>query len=827
MAGGEGGDALQIPDSGITALVPPPWERVGSLQGKVRAQQGSALKGVTLTLQALRGAKPVQAGQALSDGEGVYLFQGLVPGAYLLEVAKEGHAGERQAIWIEPGKSRAPPLRLSPSAPVAGRVVDDHGTPVKHALIRITPGQGTLGVGAQARSNARGEFLVDGLHPGQHQLRAEAQQHLPMVLARIQAPARGLQVRIMRYYQVSGRVKGAATPQNEVVVRMKGSALWPGRSVSVGKDGRFTFPRVPAGIYELVAATRRLPWMASNIASSVQVGPRSPPEVLLRLLPAQRVEGVVLHRGEPVSGAALVLGREFLAVLRHRTRTSRDGRFSLGPVITGQYRLGIWAEGYLPIIDQSLAVPAKGPLRFELSEGASLRGRVVDREGTPVPGAMVWVVYADQQAAPGQRPPQRNQGELGVVPGPVPPIPPSGAWLFSNQGQTRTRSSGKTESSGGFEIHGLWPGQARVIVDRQGYLQSRGPWMELVAGQRADLESPLVLHPASTLKGRVLDPLGKGIEAACLKITSGVSRRTVYSDRDGFFSVGGLAAQASLVVERKGYLPRSAEVAFTGELSRELDLVLEPAVGQLRGYILDPLRLPLGGVRVKASQGPLKKEGQSRPNGAFLLDGVGRERISLRIHHPGYLPYEARVDPAKEQEVRLRFAAAVQGHVQEFRTGAPIRRFTLQWKDPAGARQQKVRDPRGGFVLQGVPPGMLRLQVTAPGHATGIKVLKVREPSRPGEVCASGEVLSLRQAGAISGRVMESSGRPLKRARVSAAGVRGRTNSSGRFKLRGIPEGNHVVEVKAGGRTLRSDPVVVRAGETSGPLRIQFTPTPR
>jgi len=351
--------------------------------------------------------------------------------------------------------------------------------------------------------------------------------------------------------------------------------------------------------------------------------------------------------------------------------------------------------------------------------------------------------------------------------------------------------------------------------------------MELVAGQRADLESPLVLHPASTLKGRVLDPLGKGIEAACLKITSGVGRRTVYSDRDGFFSVDGLAARASLLVERKGYLPRSAEVAFTGELSRELDLVLEPAVGQLRGYILDPLRLPLGGVTVKASQGPLKKEGQSRPNGAFLLDGVGRERLSLRIHHPGYLPYEARVDPAKEQEVRLRFAAAVQGYVQEFRTGAPIRRFTLQWKDPAGARQQKVWDPRGGFVLRGVPPGLLRLQVTAPGHATGIKVLKVREPSRPGEVCASGEVLSLRQAGAISGLVTESSGRPLKRARVSAAGVRGRTNSSGRFKLRGIPEGTHVLEVKAGGRTLRSDPVVVRAGETSGPLQLQFTPTPR
>ena len=57
---------------------------------------------------------------------------------------------------------------------------------------------------------------------------------------------------------------------------------------------------------------------------------------------------------------------------------------------------------------------------------------------------------------------------------------------------------------------------------------------------------------------------------------------------------------------------------------------------------------------------------------------------------------------------------------------------------------------------------------------------------------------------------------------MSAGGVKGRTTAGGKFRLLGVPEGTHAVTVKSGDRTLRSDPVVVRADQVSGPVRLQL-----
>jgi hypothetical protein len=170
------------------------------------------------------------------------------------------------------------------------------------------------------------------------------------------------------------------------------------------------------------------------------------------------------------------------------------------------------------------------------------------------------------------------------------------------------------------------------------------------------------------------------------------------------------------------------------------------------------------------------------------------------------------VAPQSNYEVRLRFPATVEGRVQDRRTGVPLTRFTLEL---AGRRKQRVRDSQGRFRLERLEAGELSLRVSAPDYASVRQQLQLPQPSRPGEVVESRLVINLARAGVISGRVFDGSGRAVRGARVSAAGVQTLTGAGGRFSLGGVAEGTHDVQVTSGKRSGAARQVVVRGGQTS------------
>jgi hypothetical protein len=84
------------------------------------------------------------------------------------------------------------------------------------------------------------------------------------------------------------------------------------------------------------------------------------------------------------------------------------------------------------------------------------------------------------------------------------------------------------------------------------------------------------------------------------------------------------------------------------------------------------------------------------------------------------------------------------------------------------------------------------------GAADVVIVTKDGSVRRSGAV-NEGDRIVASGSGAVSGIVRELDGRPVPGARVSVAGSRGeaRTDSAGRFTLRAVPEGSHMIEVRA------------------------------
>ncbi|UCD27939.1 MAG: carboxypeptidase regulatory-like domain-containing protein [Planctomycetota bacterium] len=73
------------------------------------------------------------------------------------------------------------------------------------------------------------------------------------------------------------------------------------------------------------------------------------------------------------------------------TRTDADGRFELKGLRTGQVLMCVQAPDYAPLERRISMQPGMKPVTFQLEQGHTIRGRVVDKQGQPIADAHVGV----------------------------------------------------------------------------------------------------------------------------------------------------------------------------------------------------------------------------------------------------------------------------------------------------------------------------------------------------------------------------------------------------------------------------------------------------
>jgi hypothetical protein len=165
-----------------------------------------------------------------------------------------------------------------------------------------------------------------------------------------------------------------------------------GRHAVVAADGTFSFDLLPAGPLRLHAEHPAYPPEDFDAVA----GPASQPRARLRLLLGGGIEGAVLDAasGAPIPSIALAAAGPGNALAE--AATDKLGRWKLGPLRPGRWRITVKQPGYLAQV-RELDVPvARVPggtsvrdIRIDLARGALLGGTVRDARGQRVAAAHV------------------------------------------------------------------------------------------------------------------------------------------------------------------------------------------------------------------------------------------------------------------------------------------------------------------------------------------------------------------------------------------------------------------------------------------------------
>ena len=368
----------------------------GAVTGVVRDPAGRPVAGAAVVLFPTRATTlavdPARVdgleGWTASDAEGRFLFEGRLPGAYVLTAAHERFGPAEAPVSIGAGERPRVELRLTTAGELLSGTVRDSGAgPL--VGVRVTavefPGRGQqLHFGTT--SGAAGRYALR-LPRGHWHVSASADGYAYSWAEVAIEGATVSDLALSAAGAIAGRVVDAATgaPMAGATVRLDRPGTPAGRTTTTGIAGFFSFGSTwPAGPYRLTAS-------AGEGVARLEV-PHSDPaaraSVELALRPGLAVAGRVTDgRGRSLAGAAVQLfeiPRQIQPV--RQVKTDGDGRYRIAGLPAGAAWIGAEASGRAP--ERRPVVPSAGAVAdLALGEEATLAGVVTREDGRPAGGA--------------------------------------------------------------------------------------------------------------------------------------------------------------------------------------------------------------------------------------------------------------------------------------------------------------------------------------------------------------------------------------------------------------------------------------------------------
>ena len=309
-------------------------------------------------------------------------------------------AAEREAA-TPPATPAPPPPEPVPPPPrgeleITGRVVDEAGRPLADIAVRALredgPPHQPWRVHGSARTNAEGEFRIDGLTSGACALFASRwgrwsrmESGLETRLLGVQAGSSGVVLVHEQGGTIRGRVvdaAGAPVRKRTITARRRGENTNPlpmGRDVlgwdQTGDDGTFWFVRLLPGAYDLEVVGHA----SVDGAAGIETGAG---DVVVRLVQGASIEGSVVDElGDTLGGATVTAWPADEPSRTSRASVRDDGTFvmpDLAPeqryVVTASLHVGPHAKP--PYVQRTDVGPGTRGLLLRIDTSPRLAGRV-------------------------------------------------------------------------------------------------------------------------------------------------------------------------------------------------------------------------------------------------------------------------------------------------------------------------------------------------------------------------------------------------------------------------------------------------------------------
>jgi protocatechuate 3,4-dioxygenase beta subunit len=767
-----------------------------------------------------------------SDAAGRARLEGLPRGEAWIVAEATGRArGSTRLVVAD--EVRFVDLGLAPEHTIDVVVKDEEGAPVADAEIEVVASKDPLPVGSatdrkgvsHARRLGPGPWRVSARAPGFEEATGRAGhdgETVALVLRKLGAFA---------VHVVDPDDRPAAGAR----VAVAGAALWPPRVAATNDAGDVRIGGLLAGTYAL-RATRES--MASPIELGVGLARGEEKPVTLKLghghFVAVRVTDGEGDDAEPIAGARLTLAEGGLSPFPLEATSDAKGRATLGPVAAGGATLSGRAEGFVSHAAVSVPDPPPAETRLVLVRAGALTGRVVDGRGYPVDGATIEVVGTDPTGQPIFDDPRRanfqaahfdamlagpapflSAGELGVVPGPVPPIPHAGMLLPADLAGPSSRGSLElepwvTRSDGNFRAFPVSPGRVRAIVRHPQFVEAESAAVTLAPGGEAHVD--IVMHEGGTLEGVVLDARDRPVEGARVYVSAarGSLERTTRSAGDGTFAFAALPDAVSLSAsasdEEQAEVRMSVVVPEGGR--KEVKIHLPDPREPLPVTVVDDGGWPVDTAQVSVSslsaESPLRSTVFTDEHGEATIKRARGLPLRVEVRAPGHGPSLVTTDGTVDSlRIELSPAESATGEVVDARGGMGIPGADVTLYTDLGARRVRT-DAHGTYSLSELAPGAGRLRVRAAGFAPALRSVTI--PQSAGRRPASLPRVELEAEGSVEGDVLDTDGKPIAGARVARDHVPTWllvgsnpeevtvTDAKGRFALHQLPEGTVTLE---------------------------------
>ena len=833
-------------------------------------------------------------------------------GAIVATDGSAGSGGGRGALHVPKGP--ALPGTATPGGPrLTGFVVDAAGLPVAGATVsaelerggveralRAGSGNGSgsgsamstpvdLGSGAKSTAvdlaatapptAADGHFAIEQLAPGRYRVRVTGAGLLAAEVRFVPVPSDEARIVVAREVSIDGAVTDGGKPVPNATVGIRSEAIGGALEIATDARGAFHVPGLPEGRYQVYA------WQQALAARAVRVnrlGAGPFPPVELRLEAGAIVVGRVIDRGEGTGiVAAIELRPSGDDQAPRYARSGDDGVFRIEGVPNGRWIADAFAPGYTSPGGVELDA-GKGVPELALERGAAIEGRVLDADGRPIAGATVRALtagtspteysadvdqdrlrrFSGRSAAP--PPPDAisiqndplliPRGELGVMIGPIPPLPAPGEQIARPAAVVDPKAASAsligeppplatdpalasiwtTGSDGRYRIRGIAAGKVTALAIAAGYAEARS--REVVIGTGEVIQNvDIVLTAGTMLVGKVTDSRGDVVVGAEVSAQPEVGAPTVnFTDGDGLYRIGPVAGKLELRVSAYGHADARVPLdvppphGATAAEHRE-DVVLEIADAVLAGTLVDSTGIPVGGAHLEVVAGAGDgRNATSASDGTFAIDMLPRGRLRVRVDQPAYPTQELAATASTTGErarLVIELGGAVEGVLLDASSGDPIASTTLSATGPANATAEATTGANGRWRLGPLIAGRWRVDVKQPGYLALMRELDVPAAGAPGGASVRDVRIELARGALVGGTVRDGRGQRVPNAHVvvrsPSVEASGDADGAGEFRIHDAPTGD-VDVVATHGDAAGSVHATVRPGDEVLGLEVEI-----